>query len=43
MLIRECNHELDQFPSIVSNMQELQRRKELKQQIEQHKTGALFN
>ncbi|XP_005093507.2 uncharacterized protein LOC101862335 [Aplysia californica] len=36
-LIRECNHELEKFPPIVSNMQELQRRKELKSQIERHK------
>jgi hypothetical protein len=38
-LIRECNHELEKFPAIVSNMTELQRRKELKGQIEQHKEG----
>ncbi|XP_060080381.1 uncharacterized protein LOC132559772 [Ylistrum balloti] len=37
MLIRECNHEISKFPAIVSNMQELQRRKEVKTEIEQHK------
>ncbi|GFO50623.1 ankyrin-3 [Plakobranchus ocellatus] len=36
-LIRECNHELEKFPPIVSNMQELSRRKELKSEIERHK------
>ncbi|XP_076450581.1 uncharacterized protein LOC143286742 [Babylonia areolata] len=36
-LIRECSHELEKFPAIVSNMQELQRRKELKAEIERHK------
>ena len=36
-MIRECSHELEKFPAIVSNMQELQRRKELKSQIERHK------
>ncbi|KAK7491465.1 hypothetical protein BaRGS_00017294 [Batillaria attramentaria] len=36
-LIRECNHELEKFPAIVSNMQELQRRKELKAEIERHR------
>lgn len=40
MLIRECNHELSKFPSIVSSMQELQRRKEVKQEIEEHKKGG---
>ena len=38
-LIRECSHELEKFPAIVSNMQELQRRKELKAEIERHKEG----
>lgn len=36
-LIRECNHQLDKMPSMISNMTELQRRKDLKQEIEQHK------
>ncbi|XP_052066322.1 uncharacterized protein LOC127705978 isoform X4 [Mytilus californianus] len=36
-LIRECNHQLDKMPAMISNMQELQRRKDLKQEIEQHK------
>ncbi|CAC5404439.1 unnamed protein product [Mytilus coruscus] len=38
-LIRECNHQLDKMPAMISNMQELQRRKDLKQEIEQHKLG----
>ncbi|CAH1786443.1 unnamed protein product [Owenia fusiformis] len=36
-LVRECLHELDQFPQIVSNMEEMNRRKELKQEIEMHR------
>ncbi|KAJ8299502.1 hypothetical protein KUTeg_023562 [Tegillarca granosa] len=39
MLIREANHELDKFPPIVANLQELQRRKDLKHEIEMHKQG----
>ena len=41
-LIRECNHQLDKMPSMISNMTELQRRKDLKQEIEQHKLGILL-
>lgn len=37
MLIRECNHELEKFPPIISNMQELQRRKDIKQQLDKHR------
>ncbi|KAK3101728.1 hypothetical protein FSP39_005894 [Pinctada imbricata] len=37
MLIREAQHEIDKFPPIVANMAELQRRKELKQEIEGHR------
>ncbi|XP_060562776.1 uncharacterized protein LOC132722318 isoform X2 [Ruditapes philippinarum] len=37
MLIRECNHELEKFPPIISNMQELQRRKDIKQQLDRHR------
>ncbi|KAL4225169.1 hypothetical protein ACF0H5_015861 [Mactra antiquata] len=37
MLIRECNHELEKFPPIISNMLQLQRRKDLKQQLDQHR------
>ncbi|CAG2255852.1 unnamed protein product [Mytilus edulis] len=40
-LIRECNHQLDKMPAMISNMQELQRRKDLKQEIEQHKLEKL--
>ena len=39
MLIRECNHELEKFPPIIANMQELQRRKDIKQELEKHKQG----
>ncbi|XP_053383962.1 uncharacterized protein LOC123536322 isoform X2 [Mercenaria mercenaria] len=37
MLIRECNHDLEKFPPIISNMQELQRRKDIKQQLDRHR------
>lgn len=37
MLIREAQHEIDKFAPIVANMQELQRRKELKNEIEMHR------
>ncbi|KAH3877689.1 uncharacterized protein LOC127872130 isoform X2 [Dreissena polymorpha] len=37
MLIRETNHELEKFPAIISNMSELQRRKDLKSQLEKHR------
>lgn len=39
MLIREAQHEIDKFAPIVANMQELQRRKELKNEIEMHRQG----
>ena len=39
MLIRECNHELEKFPPIISNMGELQRRKDIKQDLENHRQG----
>ena len=38
-LIRECNHELEKFPPIISNMQELQRRKDIKGELEKHRQG----
>lgn len=41
MLIRECNHELEKFPAIIGNMTELQHRKEIKQQLDQHRQGKL--
>ena len=43
MLIRECNHELEKFPPIIANMQELQRRKDIKQELEKHKQGETIN
>ena len=43
MLIRECNHELEKFPPIIANMQELQRRKDIKQELEKHKQGEIIN
>ena len=39
MLIREVNHDLDKFPAIIANMTELQRRKDLKAQLEKHRLG----
>ena len=43
MLIREAQHEIDKFPAMVSNMAELQRRKELKQEIEGHRQGMIHS
>ena len=43
MLIRECNHELEKFPPIIANMQELQRRKDIKQELEKHKQGEMIS
>jgi len=42
MLIRECNHEMDKFPTIIGNMSELQQRKDLKQQLDQHRQGNCY-
>ncbi|XP_041366840.1 uncharacterized protein LOC121381572 [Gigantopelta aegis] len=36
-LIRECYHELEKYPPVVTNLQELQHRKEMKSNIEGHK------
>ena len=43
MLIRECNHDLEKFPPIISNMAELQRRKDIKHQLDQHRQGTTKN
>ncbi|KAK3602636.1 hypothetical protein CHS0354_034226 [Potamilus streckersoni] len=37
MLIRECNHELEKFPPVISNMQELKKRKEIKVELDKHR------